>query len=74
MSNGLTYRHKRNTTEARGKISHGFVNTANGSMSGRWVGINWNNVKTVSGKTYEVKNMLKDMGFKWDSENKNWKR
>lgn len=62
----------RNTTEARGKISHGFINTANGSMNGKWVGINWNNVKEVTGNTFAIKNDLKEKGFKWNSNTQSW--
>lgn len=63
-----------NTTDAKAKIKHGYVNTANGSMNGHWVGINWNNVNEVKGQTYEVKNLLKDLGFVWDGASKSWKR
>lgn len=63
-----------NTTYARGVINHGFINTANGSMSGRWVGINWDNVKEVKGETFDVKGMLKEKGFKWDRNSYSWKK
>lgn len=40
----------------------------------RSVGINWDNVKSVSGQTYDVKSFLKEKGFKWDGESKSWKK
>lgn len=38
----------------------------------RSVGINWDKVSSVSGKTYGIKAFLKDKGFKWNSAGKNW--
>lgn len=34
--------------------------------------INWNNVKEVTGKTYDIKDFLKEKGFKWNSNSKSW--
>lgn len=31
-----------------------------------YAGIDWNNVKSVSGKSYGIKDELKKRGFKWD--------
>lgn len=36
------------------------------------VGINWDKVNSVSGKTYNIKDLLKAKGFKWNSAKKNW--
>ncbi len=38
----------------------------------RSVGIDWDKVKTVSGQTYNVKDLLKEKGFKWNGAGKNW--
>lgn len=38
----------------------------------RSVGIDWENVKSVSGDTYNVKDLIKDKGFKWDGSKKRW--
>lgn len=38
------------------------------------VGINWDAVKSVSGKTYEVKEFIKSKGFKWDKDAYQWRR
>ena len=37
-------------------------------------GINWNNVKSVSGKVYDIKDDLKRRGFKWNGDTKRWER
>ena len=36
------------------------------------VGIDWNKVNSVSGNTYNIKALLKNKGFKWNSTGKNW--
>lgn len=38
------------------------------------VGINWDAVKSVAGKTYEVKDFIKSKGFKWDKASQSWKK
>lgn len=38
------------------------------------LGIDWDKVKSVSGKTFNIKDMLKHKGFKWNSSEKNWKK
>lgn len=35
-------------------------------------GVNWNNVKAVSGATFEIRPYLKQMGFKWNGSAKKW--
>lgn len=35
-------------------------------------GINWDNVKSVSGNTYDIRSEIKKHGFTWDSKNKRW--
>jgi len=62
----------RNTTTATGTISHGFINTANSSMSGSWVGINWANVREVRGRTFGMQGLLKELGFRWNASRKVW--
>lgn len=36
------------------------------------VGIDWDKVHEVSGRTYEVKDFLKNKGFKWNGTRKSW--
>lgn len=63
-------------TYATTTIKHGITDMSEddryiGSQS---VGINWDAVKTVSGKTYEHKEFIKSKGFSWNRENKRWER
>lgn len=63
-------------TFATTTIKHGITDMSEddryiGSQS---VGINWDAVKTVSGKTYEHKEFIKSKGFSWNKENKRWER
>lgn len=43
-----------------------------GSDNGKFFGINWDNVKEVYGKTYNIKDELKKRGFKWNGARKAW--
>ena len=45
-----------------------------GAENGEVFGVNWDNVKSVSGQTYDIKSEIKDRGFKWDGANKRWVR
>mgnify|MGYP007105370336 CR=1 FL=1 len=38
----------------------------------RSAGIDWSKVNSISGRTFNVKELLKDKGFKWNSADKNW--
>lgn len=44
----------------------------NKSYDTRSVGIDWDKVKSVSGQTYNIKDLLKSKGFKWNGAGKNW--
>lgn len=44
----------------------------NKSYDTRSVGIDWDKVNSVSGQTYNIKDLLKSKGFKWNSAGKNW--
>lgn len=48
------------------------VNAENEVYDTKSVGIDWTKVKSVSGNTYNVKNLLKAKGFKWNGKDKNW--
>lgn len=37
-------------------------------------GINWDNVKTISGSTYGIGTLVKSKGFAWDSSDSVWKK
>lgn len=45
-----------------------------GADNGEVFGVNWDNVKVVSGQTYDIRSELKERGFRWDKENKRWVR
>lgn len=44
-----------------------------GAVDGEVFGINWDDVKSVSGRTYDIRQVIKDTGlFKWDCQSKSW--
>ena len=45
-----------------------------GALNGVSFNIDWSKVKSVSGKTYSIKEELKATGFKWHSDTKKWER
>lgn len=55
-----------------GGVNAYYLQKSDGSIEQR--GINWENVKSVSGRTYDVKEDLKKMGFAWDKDAKKWVR
>lgn len=48
------------------------VKSENTDGSIRSVGIDWDNVNSVSGPTYNIKSLLKAKGFKWNGSTKSW--
>ena len=63
-----------NATYGRGTGKSSNVKSENSYGDVRSVGIDWDKVKSVSGKTFNIKDMLKHKGFKWNSSEKNWKK
>ncbi len=64
------------TSYAQYEISAGITNQ---SPSGKRIdlksnNINWEKVKSVSGKTYGTQSFMREQGFTWDSSEKKWKR
>lgn len=45
-----------------------------GAVNGETFGINWNNVKSISGQTYGLRKAAKENGLKFDGKTKSWKR
>lgn len=43
-----------------------------GAENGDIFGVNWDNVKSVSGQTFNIKSNIKDRGFHWDGAKKMW--
>lgn len=66
------YGGSRNHPTITQSITNGFVNTSSSGDNGRWVGINWSNVKRVSGNTYTFRHQLAEQGFKYDANTKTW--
>lgn len=60
-----------NTQDVTFKIKHGAVQHFN-SGSTEFYGINWDNVKSVSGQTFSIKDHIKDLGFRWSGKDKKW--
>lgn len=58
-----------NTKNVIFKIQHGFV-WRNKDKS--FYGIDWDNVLSVSGNTFDLNDELKKRGFRWNSESKIW--
>nr|DAI87362.1 MAG TPA: hypothetical protein [Caudoviricetes sp.] len=62
---------KANTQDVTFEISHGSVTHFNNGRT-TFYGINWENVKSVTGNTYPIRGELKDKGFSWDGKGKKW--
>lgn len=62
---------KANTQDVTFKIKHGAVQHFNSGHT-EFYGINWDNVKSVSGQTFSIKDHIKDLGFRWSSKDKKW--
>lgn len=43
-----------------------------GAENGEIFGVNFENVKSISGQTYNLRSQVKEKGFKWDGKNKRW--
>lgn len=63
-----------NTVEARYELSHGMWDGQMGDQTTGSIGIDWGKVKSVSGQTFMVKDLIKRNGFAWDGKTKTWKR
>lgn len=62
------------TSYAQYEISAGLTNRTGSGKSTEITSnnINWDNVKTVSGKTYGTQSFMREHGFTWDSAKKIW--
>lgn len=60
-----------NTTKATYELKQGVYgyNNSGGVVSHN---INWENVKSISGQTFNIKDFIKSQGFNWDNANKRW--
>ena len=70
-----SYEHpNRNTTVAKYELEHGVWSSQTGNQSPGSVGINWDNVKFVSGRTFDVKGLLNEKGFRWNRDTRRYER
>lgn len=65
---------KREQTAKTNKTQYLTYKLKAGAENGETFGINWDNVKSVSGQTYNLRSEVKDRGFKWDGKTKSWIR
>ena len=64
----------RNTTRRDYEIRHGVWSGQAGNRSPGSIGIDWDKVKSVSGRTYDVQSLLKGKGLRWDRGAKKYVR
>lgn len=64
----------RNTTIAHYRLRHGMWTGQPGDRRATSHGINWDAVRYVSGKTYEMRDFIRGMGFRWDSGSGRYER
>lgn len=69
------YEHpNKSTTVAKYELSNGVWTGQMGDRTPHSVGINWDNVQAVEGKTYDVSRYLKGKGLHWNSRNRRYER
>lgn len=59
----------RNKVKGTTNLKAGIVETKRGYEEHN---INWNKVTEIRGKTYEIKDLIKKKGFKWNNDKKAW--
>lgn len=62
-----------NTTVAHYSLKAGIFSKA-GDRTLRSHNINWDKVKSVSGKTYDIGGFLREKGFRWNRDYKRWEK
>ena len=45
-----------------------------GAINGETIGIDWSKVQSISGQTYNLRNVAKANGLSWDGKKKQWRR
>lgn len=63
---------KREKTAKTNRTQYVTFRLKSGAVNGDVFGVNWDNVKSVSGQTYDMKSDIKDRGFRWDGKAKKW--
>ena len=65
---------KRNETASTNRTVYLTYKEKAGARGDTVFGINWKNVKSVSGQTFAIKDTIKENGFRWDGKSKKWIR
>lgn len=72
----ITFNYARATTDEKtaktNKTHYVSYDLKAGAEDGKTFGIKWENVKSVSGQTYKLRDEIKEHGFVWDRDNKQW--
>lgn len=63
---------KREKTEKTNRTQYVTYKLRADAENGDVFGVNWDNVKSVSGQTYDLRSEIKNRGFRWDGKNKRW--
>lgn len=74
FSKAVSYEHpNKNTTIENHLLKAGFYNEY-GNRDIRAHSIDLTKATVVRGRTYDLRDILKESGFRWDSEKKEWRR
>lgn len=72
-ANPISYEHpNNNTTVAKYKLKSGVYIGQPGDRSTNYHNLDLSKAKSVSGKTYDIKDDLKEAGFRWDRGSRKW--
>ena len=64
----------REKTAKTNKTNYLTYNVQAGAVDGKSFGINWDEVQSVSGQTYNLRAEAKAHGLSWDGATKSWRR
>lgn len=56
------------------RVQHLTYYLKHGWFNGKTFGINWDNVKSISGKTYAIRPEAKEHGFRWNRDKQRWEK
>ena len=56
------------------RVQHLTYYLKHGADNGKVFEINWDNVKSISGRTYDIKEAAKAHGFKWNRDKQRWEK
>ena len=56
------------------RVQHLTYYLKHGADNGKVFGNNWDNVKSISGRTYDIKEAAKAHGFKWNRDKQRWEK